>query len=352
MGAYIEAAADRFDYDGDWKEVVADTGGGGASFSWDAQENTRQGYIKWNKQRAAARHFLGFAYADTAAPWRLHRENPQWDPDYPWLYAHSISFSPMVVKANTANPNNSPYVESPFAVGNYSSNYEWVLATVKYRAFRHKFLNDGDVPTAQEEYKRNCTFTSAGRVEVLSADGASQLKFAETSAAGGGILAGPNIAGAGTAFPAPIGILLPKLQLNVEWTGVPNDYLSSNANVFIPTKILTCLGKVNSTAFLGFPAGTLLMQPFEYTEFTWPVASDTANQSVYELLRGVNIRLSVDYFDPTPGAAVPVTRGHRLMPWRLNGRFYLATYDGAASVAKALIEEAEFNNIFTHVSAP
>lgn len=342
MGAYIEAAADRFNYSTDWLEVIADTGGGGASLSWDAQENTRQGYIPWNMQRSAARHFLGFAYADTAAPWRLHRETPQWDPQFPWLYAHSISFSPLVPLSNVANVNLAPFARSVFDAANRESQYSWTLATVKYRSFRHRFLNDIDVPTAAEEYKRNCMFTSQGRIEILSADGISQLKFAETAAGG------PTV---GTAFPAPIGVLLPKLGIAAEWTGVPTDYLSTNSFIFIPTKILNCLGKVNSSAFLGFDAGTLLMQPFEYTEFTWPVASDTANQNAYELLRGVNLRLNFDYFNPTLGAGTPLFKGHNTFPWRGDGKFYAATRDGTAGGTR-LIESTDFNKIWEHVSAP
>jgi hypothetical protein len=346
MGVFQEQSADTFNFDEDFKVVVADSGAESSNFTLEAQDATLQGYIPWNKQRSAVRYFLGFARADTAAPWRLRRDNPHWHPVFPWLYAHSISFAPYVVKANTANPNREPYVESPFSDDNWAANYRHVIATVKYRAFNHEFLPDDEIPGPEFEWQRNTTFRTAGRLEVLSADGISQLKFAETSGTG------PSLAGLGTAFPAPVGVLMPKTSFSIDWNAVPFEYLSSSAFYFKPDKLLACVGKVNSTAFLGLPAGTCLMQPYEYTDFPWPIASDTSQSTVYEILKGVNVRFNFDYFNPTPGAAAPLTRGHNLMPWRGDGRWYAATRDGTANTAKALLEYTDFREIFTHVSAP
>lgn len=352
MGAYVEDPADEFDFSSDWKEAVADGGTGSASFSHEAQESTRVGYIPAHKMRSAARFFLGYAEADTASPWRLRREQPHWDPEVPWLFAHSITFSPTVVEANTDNPNNEPYTASPFATdSNWAAKYKWRLATVKYRAFRCLFLPDSSIATPADEYKRNVQVTSSAKIEILSADGVSQLKFAETSTPAGPPPGGTG-PGVGVAFPAPIGVLLPKASFTLEWLNVDRNYLSTNPYVFYPSKILSCMGKVNSVPIWGFPIGTLLCQPPDFVENPWPVASDTSQDAEYEILRSVTVRLHFDYFDPPTGAASPVTRGHRIFPSRTDGKFYLATRNGTTSLTQAFLEETTFSKIFEHISAP
>lgn len=343
MGAWTEDAADVFDFDTDWKELVADNGAGGSSFSQDSQESTRIGRIPANKKRSAIRFFLGYAQADTGSPWRLRREQPYWDPEHPNLFAHSISFSPTVVESNASNPGKEPYNESPFSPNNFSARYKYVLATVKYRAFRCLFLPDSAIAAPQYEYLRNVITSTEARLDVLSADGVSQLKFAETNT--GGPTAGT------TPFPAPIAVLQPKATFVLEWLNVDRAYLSANPHIFFPQKILDCMGKVNSAAFLGCAAGCLLCQPPEFVEQPWPVVSEDSDQSVYSVLRSVTVRIKLDYFDPLPGAASPATRGHNLMVWRRDGKYYLATRDGTTNLNLALLQYADFTQIFTHVSS-
>lgn len=347
MGAYIEDPADVFDFADDWFELVGDSGPSSANATLEAQESTRVGYVPAHKMRSAMRFFLGYAQADASYPWRLRREQPHWDAELPWLFAHSVSFSPIVTEANSDNPNNSPYRNTPFAVeGNRYANYKWRICTVKYRAFRCLFLPDSSISTASDEYKRNVQTTCAARIELLSADGGgSTLKYAETGPSGPGI--SPLV-----PFPAPVGVLLPKASVTLEWLNVDRAYLSANEYVFYPEKLFARMGTVNNAEFMGFPAGTLLMQPPEFIENPWPVASDTSADVEYDVLRSVTVRFHFDYFDPEQGATSPLTRGHNTFPWRANGKFFLCTRDGSTSLDKAFLRYTDFSKLFTHVSAP
>jgi len=112
---YTEVAADEFDYADDWQEVITtDSSPASSHLSTDAQEATLVGYVPWNKQRSATRWFVGLTYNDDAAPFRMHRENPQPHPIYPWLYAYDCSFTPFIPKSNPSALNRAPKIESVF----------------------------------------------------------------------------------------------------------------------------------------------------------------------------------------------------------------------------------------------
>ncbi len=349
MPAYTEDPADRFDPATDAKELIADTAPSGANFTQDVQESTRVFKVPANKVRSAVRYFLGYSYVDPATK-RLKREAPDWDPEYPWLFAHAVGLTPEVVESNPDNPNGEPYNLSPFAVGEAKyARYRHVIMTVQYRSFRCRFLPDSSITAAADEYKRYVQTTVSPTIEILSADGASQLKFAETSAGGPTVTPPPYTNS--TAFPAPIGVLLPKAKITLEWLNVPRDYLSLNPDVLFPQKLFECMGTVNNATFMGFPAGTLLMQPPELIEVPTPVASDTVGDVDYQVLQQVNVRIPLDFFDPLTGAVSPLTRGHNLMPFRGNNRFYLCTRDGSPDLDKAFLRYTDFSQIFTHVSS-
>lgn len=352
MPAYTESPEDTFDPAKDAKELIGDTAPSGANFTQDVQESTRVYKIPAHMARSAVRYFLGYSYVDPATK-RLRREPPDWDPEYPWLFAHAVGFTPEVVESNPDNPNREPYSLSPFSAGPTKyARYKNVIATVQYRSFRCRFLPDSEIATAADEYKRYVQTTVSPTIEILSADGASQLLFAETSPAAPPINAGPVITGAArAAFPAPIGVLLPKAKITLEWLNVPRDYLTANPDVLFPDKLLDRMGTVNDAPFLGRPAGTLLMQPPELVEVPTPVAAEGVGDLDYDILQQVNVRLTFDYFDPLPGAAAPVTRGHNLMPFRGNNRFYLCTRDGSTNLANAFLRYTDFSQLFTYAGA-
>ncbi len=214
-------------------------------------------------------------------------------------------------------------------------------------------------------------FTTTPRVEALSADGGSNLLFAESSTA----RKTPPTAGAnGTPFPAPVAVLLAKCLFVMSWHHVPHNYISTDPDILRPKRFLNIMGKTNSDPFLGFDISTLIAEPPVFEEVLFPVC---ANDS-YDLLTGWNCHIGFNFFDPdwdplanppsNPTANPPVGsrisvpgstyRGHNLMPFR-NGGFYLATRDGVAAYSagppiagERLLPTAAFWDIFKHHAAP
>lgn len=345
MAAYVEDVANQFDFadPADWKEIV-ESGSFPASshFSLDAQEATLVGYVPWNKQRSAARYFLGFAYADDVSPYRLHRENPMFHPEFPWLYCYDVSFTPFRVKSNP-DESGKPKIESPFVTGIYTAYAEHVICTARFRNFRMRFLEDSDIIANNQEFRRNCVVDITPRIEALTADGVGQLFWKET-AAGGPPTTFPT---AGSNFPAPIVTLLAKTAVTVSWFSVPWDYLSQDGNVLWPTKILDRVGHVNSDTFMDiFTQSTLLMQPPTFTVKPFPV---TDADDVTQPLRAVDVQLNFEYFDPPKHASLAASsyRGHQLMPWRKDGLFYGTIREDNAT---QLLPFNTFSPIFEHVS--
>lgn len=356
-GPYIEDTEDQFDYSTDWFEVAEDNERGSAHFADTQQEDTIFGWVRWNKRRSAMRYFKGFAYADTATPWRLHREQPHRHPDYPWLRAYDMSFGGVVLASNPLHPTRSPQDPSPFDIdpvtGGKRTRYKWCLCAVKYRAWGDVwFQSDDDTPDAESEWIRNTLFLPPEpSVEALTVTGGiSQLIFSE----GGGT--GPT---AGTTrFTAPIAELQHKSIYRIIWYHVPWEYLTESNGIFAPTKIDACIGRLNSDQFLGplgegFEPETLMMMTPQYEFFPWWVASDNPE----EPLIGVNVTFNFHYFNPKLGKGDDAYRaGWNNMPWGGNGvtngdgNYYRATRDGT-DAGRGLMEAVPFAPLFTHVSS-
>ena len=339
---YEESVEDQFDYSTDWQETIGNTGPGTTHLSPDAQENTRVGIIPMNKKRSAARYFLGFAYCDTVSPYFLHRENPSPDPEFPWLYAYDISFTPIAPKKDESTE--LPKSESIFYPELYFGNYDKVIATVRYRSYRQKFLEDLEITTTDKEWKRNTYFDLAGRVEALSSDGISQMYFDETGPDGPPYSVGPPVVK--TYFKAPISELLAKVDFVIQWTNVPWEYLSTDEDYFFPTKIMNCVGKLNSDVFLGnlFP-GTCLMKDPSFVIKPFPVASDDPRKPLY----AVDLTIPIEYYDPENGGTGSTYRGHVLLPWRGTTDSYHAVRENGSD---EILPSTAFSKIFQNVREP
>jgi hypothetical protein len=341
---YIEDPDDEFVYAEDWKECVDDSQpGGGSAFSGTQQEATLSGYVPFNKVRSAYRYFLGHAYADAGAPYKLYRENPARHPVFGNLYAHSASVTPIAVKANTDNENNEPYLESPFddARGEPMryGGYEKAVMTVRYKSFgRMRFLPDEDVADYTDEWKRNTRWTSDPAIQSLTAEGSSMLKFRE----GGG---DPHPTADASPFPAPVAELMARAALSMRWERVPGEYVSADPFVFFPTKILSLLGTVNDDAFLGFYKGTMLLTAVKAEEVLFPVTTADA----YDVAGGYDLTLVWEWFDPEKGVPASEYRGHRVFPWRKTGKWYWATRENSAD---ELLPLADHLRVFQHWDDP
>ncbi len=362
-GPYVEAPEDEFEYTTDWLEVVDNQAPHTLHMTNDVQEAELVGWVRANKIRACCRWLLGFSYADTATPWLLRRENPQWHPEHPQLRCYDASARFSVPLTDDLLAQYPLKKESPFGANYNTANYKWSLVTARYRNYVYRFREDGDLATPEEEWRRNCWVMTEPRVEALTVSGGqSQLTYCESSTAAGTVPAGPGIPtdtpSVKTPFPAPIAALLSKKGVVINWYDVPWEYLSDDPDIFTPTKLDAIAGKVNSDLFLGrYEPGTLLAEPYRYTISTWAVAPEDQ----LDALRKVNLAIPFTFFDPPRGATrppgAPFARGHNLMPWGGNGTgvspggnglFYLATRDGSTTGPR-LVGEAPFSDIFTHV---
>ncbi len=322
----------------DWKEAIETTQpGGGEAFSLESGEAVIVVEIPWLKARSFIRFTLGWSYADNGSPYRLRRENPQAHPRFPWLTASTVSFgsvSPVGVAGVGTKVDGIYTGDVPVA------KYARILATVRFVDRPWQFLTDADASTPARESLRNTYFDLSPSIEVLSAEGLNNIKFAFSP--------GPPTGPPNTAIPAPFGTLMSKVNYSLNWMWVPQEYIS-NGTVFYPTKIMSCVGRVNSADFKGFPAGTLLLQAPTFQRFRFPLPGVTPFDNFF----GYNIRFPLQYFDPTRGPVVggptPPLRGHQLIPWRSTLQWFGCLREDGTS---RLYPEADFATLFTHVDAP
>ncbi len=343
----LPASGAEFDYETYWKEVIDTTQPGGGDHTTNKeQEAVLVGYVPFDQVVAAEKWFLGYSWCDGGSPYRLHRRPPCRHPRKPHLFACSFSSVGIGPKSNPDNPNKETYRLSdypdPDGASLYYADYEYAICTVRFRSFgRTFFLDDTYMPEADDWYKyewqRFSEVTLGPQTQSLQADGSSNLVFREGS--------GVN----GKAFPAPLAELMAKANVKVRWLGVPHNYLTTNLYYLKPDKILGCLGKVSNALHIGFDAGTMLLLAAEFDPCLFPVVSDNPDIPV----TGWDVTLSYEQFDPDKGVAdsppgTSVYRGHRLFPYRVDGKWYYATREDAS---KELLPSADLNNVFKHVSA-
>ncbi len=332
-----------------WEEHIDSTQTGQQTISIGAAEATLNGFIPWQTRRSFERYVIGYSWCDMESPWRLHRSQPIRHPYRSKLRAVAVTTSGFGLESNPDNaegqprdPGFDPAIDWPVA------RYELALSTITYRSSRANFLPDSDIASAEDEWKRNVWFDSQGRLEVLSAEGGQFLKIIEGPAdlifAGDGL--GPN----GKEVTAPYLARMPKLRIVMTWLSVPHDYLSNDPDILYPIRFINCLGKVNSIAFLGINKQCALMEPPEFTASPYPYET----QIDYGILRAYDCKVAFDVFDPIPGdtsAGHPIGRGHNLLPWRVDGKWYTATRNGQPN-GPLLLETANFWQIFHHWNDP
>ena len=135
----------------------------------------------------------------------------------------------------------------------------------------------------------------------------------------------------------------------------PESHLSSNVNIFVPNKILSCMMRVNSVPFNGLPAGTVQMRAPTFRKYREPVSTFDGLNPFYSY----DIAIPFVYMNPPLGVpdedetvnATP--RGHRCMPYSGNSLRYAATRtESTLSNPIYLFNEADLNTKFRHTSDP
>jgi hypothetical protein len=303
------------------------------------------------------------------SPWgnsaKLYREPPAPHPLMPSLKCQGSAPVGYILRANFDNQEefgrdvdevirgqNAPYVDTGFQdyLGNTirTAYYHYSILQNRYKSYgMTRFLPDADIDNYLDEWKRYVSMEFVGGIEALQADNAALLAWRETGSGG----TQPVI---GEAFPAPLAQLQGKATFIMTWMQVPHDYISDDPTMLNPTKIIQRLGKWNADMFLGFRIGTLLFLALEAEPMLFPVlANDPVNGIP---LCGWNLRFHFSKFDPTkgkdnptpPGTASPYY-GHRIFPFRANGKYYWATRSDSGN---ELLPGQDFWPMFSHVDDP
>jgi len=357
---YAESVEDEFNYLVDWKEAVGSENAPSSTgaLSMTDQTGTLVGYVPFNKLRSACRYFVGHTTADIRTPWRLHREPPAHYPLYPQMRCYAVGFQPRILKANSDGSRftelaygipigeiaNVPNIDTPWLdwLGNpvRTGNYREAVLTLSFRSFgRVAFSDDSRIETYRDEWKRYVKWSVDPQTEVLSADGASQLKFAEGEPETAGASGGPVI------FPVPIAEVLAKAAYSATIFNLPFDYLSSSTQFLYPKMILQRLGTINSESFCGHPTGTLLLSAAKIEEVLFPIAPDLPDYPS----TGYTVTLMFEQFDPPKGVTGSEYRGHRVFPWRKDGKWYYCTRQGSS---REMLPMTDFHKILKNANDP
>lgn len=337
-----------------WKErIAAFMPGGGDVFSLDSSEAVLEGDIPWSVRYSFIKSVLGYT---SVLGNQLVRFLPVHHAWYDYLTAQSVSLVPYQVDTTSAEHLKQAawFPEVAFD----QAGYNWCRATIRFKQQPYEILDDDEIETyydgSLKEWERYCyDVHREGSLEIISQVG-RQMKFAEGVAKD-----------VGAYLPTEIGTIAYKDVIEYKWMWVPKEYVCGVANpenlAFL--KIDPCIGKLNATEFLGYPRGTLLLNPPRIERFEWPLR--TITDSAF----GYHIVFPFQHFDPPSGVSPQVYFGHNLLPWggRNNdnqqsdpnvygnkfGKWFYATNDGNLSGSNAvpLLEYAEFRNMFQHADA-
>lgn len=300
----------------DWEEDYAmDQPGGGASFSRDSGEASLQGKIPFNKCRSARNVILGYAWADAASPWALHRTVPWRHPMFPEMRATDVHFQGFNPMANPANLNNKPYLPAAVPTSDITrmQNYSRATTTVRFKPHPYLFLTDTELG-GYSEMSRSCTIfdTLDPSLELLLAATEPFLTFIE----------GPLVGTATADFPGAIPEYIAKCLFVIAWFDVPMEFI---ANPYLPSKIMQCIGYLNGTDDWlnggipgnGFPKGTLLLEAPRIRKKLQPIWTINDRSPAV-----CDIFFPFKFFNPTAAVSTPLLRGWNLFPFARTGRYY------------------------------
>lgn len=394
---YLQApAAERFTA-ANWKEDARNySPAGSALFGPQGGEAALVGTVDWERTPAALRFFLGYSnitpiYPPDPAPtppafisYYLQRTPPAYHPRYPRLVCKSVAaedyhLEPRGVPASGAYSvktvettlptlqagipaayNNTSRLGTPIG---FQTSYDKSRITARFAPVPYIMFTDSEVQiggAGGEEWRRWTWINQAPKAEILSLTGFQQIYYEGTGFVGGTVSnpAGPPA----NAYPSDVGTVLVKSDIEIIWEDVPEGWIfgrgSDNMPDNFPRNILRGLGTVNETDFLGYTAGTLLLNGVMLERKPWPLAAGGESFNNY------TVRFQCSFFDPDKGysyiAGVATkldrpgdTRGHNCFPWKGNftsgdinaGLWFGASYNGASG-GQGLFRKTEFKKLF------
>jgi hypothetical protein len=305
----------------DWLEAIEQSDPGGSdTLSNESADATVVIEIEAAKLRSAVTWILGYSWADDAGPYKLHRLPPASHPIYgTQLRATAVSFQRYNPCGNPDVLGGKPYETSPVVFDSVTrfARYTHARVQVKFAPRAYYLYSDDNaewLAGGGKEFDRwTERYQVESSVELIDAETERHLVWVD----GPGSPDGPN----GKEFPGRIGERTVHTRLNMIWHEVPQNYLCDPSGV--PTKILDCVGRVNSDWFpkvngqtgTGFAPGTLLMEAPIFERHLFPWFSEDGRAYFW------TVRIPLLHFDPTKPAdsTVLTDRGWRTAPWRFGG---------------------------------
>lgn len=266
-------------------------------------------------------------YTEKGSNGGLVRHLPRAHPRFPWLFAERT--------ANIQGMGKFTKVEATDDVEaapiSHGTNYAYYKITVEFAPRPYALLadehvvpgtvnwsDDAGAPTSSTfapEWMRFTSYEEMPATEVITfQQGQMRLHRGDADP--------PNL----YTFPGTQSMLAPRSQILLTWHQVPYDYVTA------PTgPIKKYMGRVNQTAFFGYPAGSLLYGTSPrirvYTP-PWPDESAVPGGGVTYFDRRCDITFVFDYVNretpsaPTPANANWLAAGHNLLPWAGDRRYY------------------------------
>lgn len=288
-----------------WVERVGNYSPWNDVFSVQQQESALVVDVAFANRYLFLASVLGFSWVDGT---RLRRVNPKPHPYWTWMRAARLGHAGVRYSG----------FKTVTSAG-VSARYTHARFTIGFANFPMTFLEDSEVATAADEYKRNVVWAEQPASQFLAAEGgAATLAYSYPATMG---------VANDTAFRAPFGTVLSQIRYVASWKWVPYDYVFKGR---IPANIYAALNKVNDAAVLGesqFVKGTMLFDGVKITRYPAPL----------RFAGGPSVLCDIDlahlYFDPDrgiTGGAGSEWRGHNLMPYRVDNKFYPAARRDAA----------------------
>ncbi len=345
---------------GDWVEQAAEGGPEpGGSWARDDASVTLVGDVPYAKRYDARRKMVGYAYADTSSPYKLHRVNPIPHPDERALRCVSVDvagYNPvgetqpdLSYKAGYPAPYLDPAPPAGTILLPRVATYSRARCTLRFRPHPYPFYTDAEMEANSwpEVFRNTAFFESCDTIlDVLTTDGEPFLEWAETVA---GPPAGPTV---GTPIQSQVPEYIQRANLVAVWYHVPSEFIIGPTS-YLPEKIMAGVGKVNSANWYGFPPGTLRLEAPRFRKANQaairinPTTGAVAAPYVYD------IAFPFAWVDPTPAAAVPLFRGWNIYPYSNTGKFFSLRRVGSVSGSPLpYFAPYDFNRLFEHVLAP
>jgi len=367
---------------GDWVELAdMNMPGSGGTYSRDDASESIVGHVPYAKRYDARRKILGYAYADSGTPYYLRRVNPFFHPDELQLRADSVDIRGYNLQGY--DPGGGAAMTSSdaafnAALGGFQTRPHYARAelSIRFRPHPFPYLTDADMltyaaangyATRLPEYYRNCSIfdTMDPVLQVISAGSEPYMRWIDTPLPGSGGPApfvpdahGVLVENTTNLDKGEVPILISQAQLAIVWHDVPLDYI---ANPYLPSKIMNCVGKVNSNGFattpvtdapwLGFfPRGTLKM---EAPRIKKTVQSQIRTNSPFFLPFLCDVIFPLSYTNPLMaglvGAVKPTFQGWNAFLWNRTAQSYAIAR--ISDSTKGVFEYADFDTAFQSVLA-